>query len=399
MKKINYNSKEKLYKINSKHYIFSNVYICYLLMAVSFVFLLASIYLISSSVVLFGKKIDVTYNEVGKADYTVYLNENNHYTTNHLESGMKYIGSLINTVNTRFNYQFYTDKNIDFSYKYKINGKLVIYDKKDDNKIFYTKEEELVPEVLDNICSNNIVINQLADIDYEKYNDYVNTYKKDYGVDVGAKLVVSMNVELLGIDSDSKNDLFKTSDLQITIPLTEKAVEISIDTKNIDNEDYLVSDINTGITSPYLLVIGIVCFIAAVVEFLYGEKLYKLYVKDNIYNITVDKILKEYDKLIVNGEVSIDEANFTNKIYPDTFIEMVDASERLQSPILYYEVVPNEKCFFIIIKDKDLYKFRISKSYLEKEEVYRNLDNVGSSKYTLNHILKNGKKIKISEKE
>ena len=398
MSKINYNSKEKLYKINKKHYIFNNVYICYLLVAVSFVFLLASIYLISSSVVLFGKKIDVTYNEIGKADYTVYLNNNNYYNSNYLESGMKYIGSLINTVNTRFNYQFYTDKNIDYSYKYKINGKLVIYDKNDESKVFYTKDEELVGEIVDNINSNNIVINQSADVDYDKYNKYVESYKKDYGVDVAAKLVVSMNIELLGIDSESKNDLFKTNDLQITIPLTEKAVEISIDTKNIDREDYLISNINTGITNPYLLVIGIVCFIAAVVEFIYGEKLYKLYLKDNIYNVTVDKILKEYDKIIVNGEVSIDEANFTNKIYPETFIEMVDASERLQSPILFYEVVPNEKCFFVIIKDHDLYKFRISKSFLEKEELYRNIDTLSSSKYTLNHILKNGKKIDIQDK-
>ena len=125
---------------------------------------------------------------------------------------------------------------------------------------------------------------------------------------------------------------------------------------------------NKGISSPYLLVIGIICFIAAVVEFIYGDKLYKLYVKDNIYNITVDKILKEYNKLIVNGEVSIDENKFTNKIYPETFIELVDASERLQSPILFYEVVPNEKCFFIIIKDNDLYKFRISKNCLDLSE-------------------------------
>ena len=398
MSKINYNSKEKLYKINSKHYIFNNVYISYLLLIVSFIFLLASIYLISSSVVLFGEKIDLTYNEIGKADYTVYLNKNNHYDTNYLESGMKYIGSLINTVNTRFNYQFYTDKNIDFSYKYKINSKLVIYDKNDSNKIFYTKEEVLVPEVVDNITSNNVVINQLADIDYKKYNQYLESYKKDYGVDVSGKVVVSMNVDLLGIDSESKNDLLKNNELQITIPLTEKAVEITIDTKNIDKKDYLVSDMNKGISSPYLLVIGIVCFIAAVVEFIYGEKLYKLYVKDNIYNITVDKILNEYDKLIVNGEVSIDENKFTNKIYPETFVEMVDASERLQSPILFYEVVPNEKCFFIIIKDNDLYKFRISKSYLEREEVYRNIDAFSSGKYTLNHILKNGKKINIKDK-
>ena len=398
MKKINYNSNEKLYKINNKNNIFNNVYISYLLLGVSFVFLLVSIYLIGSSVVIFGKKIDITYNEIGKADYTVYLKNNNFYDNSKLDSGMKYVSSLINTVNTRFNYQFYTDKNIDYSYKYKINSKLVIFDKKDNNKIFYTKEEVLVPEVVENFNSNNIVINQLADIKYDHYKSYVDKYEKDYNVDVDGKVIVSMNVELLGIDSESKNDITKTNELQITIPLTNEAIDITIDSKNIDNKDYIVSNLKPGITNVYYLILGIVCFVAAVFEFIYGEKLYKIYVKGNIYNITVNRILNEYDKLIVNGNVSIDEANFTNKIYPETFIELVDASKRLNSPILFYEVVPNEKCFFIIIKDHDLYKFRISKSYLEKEEVYRNIDTIGDVKYTLNHILKNGKKIKIDDK-
>lgn len=398
MRKINYNSKEKLYKINNRNNVFNNVYISYLLLGVSFIFLLISIYLISSSVVLFGKKIDVTYTEIGKADYTVYLNSNSYYNSNYLDSGMKYIGSLINTVNTRFNYQFYTDKNIDFSYKYKVNSELVIYDKVDNNKIFYTKEDVLVPEVVENFNSNNIVINQIVDIDYNKYNLYVESYKKDYGVDVLGKVIVSMDVELLGIDEESKGNITKTNDLQITIPLTEQAIDITIDSDNIDNEDYLVSDLRPGVSNLYLLTLGIICFAAAVVEFIYGEKLYRIYVKGNIYNITVNRILKEYDKLIVNGDVSIDENNFENKIYPETFIELVDASERLNSPILFYEVVPNEKCFFVIIKDHDLYKFRISKSYLEKEEIERNLDTISDVKYTLNHILKNGKKIKLDDK-
>ena len=251
MKKINYNSNEKLYKINNKNNIFNNVYISYLLLGVSFVFLLVSIYLIGSSVVIFGKKIDITYNEIGKADYTVYLKNNNFYDNSKLDSGMKYVSSLINTVNTRFNYQFYTDKNIDYSYKYKINSKLVIFDKKDNNKIFYTKEEVLVPEVVENFNSNNIVINQLADIKYDHYKAYVDKYEKDYKVDVDGKVIVSMNVELLGIDSESKNDITKTNELQITIPLTNEAIDITIDSKNIDNKDYIVSNLKPGITNVY----------------------------------------------------------------------------------------------------------------------------------------------------
>ena len=47
---------------------------------------------------------------------------------------------------------------------------------------------------------------------------------------------------------------------------------------------------------------------------------------------------------------------------------MVDASQTLNSPILYYEVIKNEKCFFVIIKDDTMYKYRVSKAYLEKKE-------------------------------
>ena len=44
---------------------------------------------------------------------------------------------------------------------------------------------------------------------------------------------------------------------------------------------------------------------------------------------------------------------------------MVDASINENSPILFYEVIPNEKSFFIIAKDKTLYKYRLSKVELE----------------------------------
>ena len=47
---------------------------------------------------------------------------------------------------------------------------------------------------------------------------------------------------------------------------------------------------------------------------------------------------------------------------------MVDASQNLKSPILFYEVIKGEKCFFVIIKDDTLYKYRLTKAYLEREK-------------------------------
>lgn len=96
-------------------------------------------------------------------------------------------------------------------------------------------------------------------------------------------------------------------------------------------------------------------------------KLIKEYNSFNIYNNTVNRILRDYDRLIVNGQVTLDESKYSNVVIPETFEEMVDASQNLKSPILFYEVIKGEKCFFVITKDDTLYKYRLTRAYLEKK--------------------------------
>ena len=73
-------------------------------------------YLLFDSVSINGKKINVRYNEIGTADYTVYLKDNNYYETDYLKSGMKYVASLIKTINTKFNYEVHSNQNVNYSY-------------------------------------------------------------------------------------------------------------------------------------------------------------------------------------------------------------------------------------------------------------------------------------------
>ena len=102
---------------------------------------------------------------------------------------------------------------------------------------FVTVQDEDIP-ILSYEIKNGKVIKEnnyrdfLDEITSILARKYVDSYKKDYGVDVSGKVVVTMNVELLGIDEESKSNITKTNDLQITIPLTKNATEISIDTNN-----------------------------------------------------------------------------------------------------------------------------------------------------------------------
>ncbi len=369
-KEIQYFSTDKMYTLNDKN---KKIPITKLIF---YVILLISIIVFSMGIIeliktFTGSRKDnvVAYSENGKADYTVYLKENSYYNTKYLNSGMQYVASLINTINADFKYELHSDKNINFDYKYKIIGTLQIFNKTDPSKVLYTKDNVLLDEVKNSSASNNLVINENVNIDYEEYNNYVNSYKREYGLTVDSRLIITMNIDVDGEYSDDVEKIDKSNKLQITVPLSEQTLDITIDTANIDNSSNLSSKNGSRIDFSKML-LGVVLVFISGIGFIGSKKIYEKYKIGNIYTITLNKILKDYDQLIVNGTVSIKEDKYTNIVYPESFEEMVDASINLQIPILYYDVIPGEKSFFIMTNNDTLYKFRLTKAYLEKE-MYR----------------------------
>lgn len=366
-KEVKYFSTDKLYKVPKKRKLKIKGWLCFLLIP-SIILLFASLLLIKNSVQLNGKIINVGYNEIGNADYKVYLKENNYYDKKFLNSGMQYVANIISSINSKFNYEIHADENMNFNYKYKITGELIISDPVDTNKILHTKTYNLLEEKEEQTNSNNFVINKDVDIDYDYYNNYVNSYKRDYGLSVNSKLIITMDINVNGIYKEKEEQINRNQKLQISIPLSEQTLSINILSDKINENGNLSTPVKASIKNKVLFFIAIVILIISIIGLGLAIYLFLQTIKKNIYNITVNKILKDYDRIIVNGDVEINESKFLNKIYPKTFQEMVDASQTLNSPILYYEVIPNEKCFFVIIKDDTMYKYRLTKAYLEKKE-------------------------------
>ncbi len=366
--KIKYFSTDKMYRIN--HFSrgrFNLKTIAYGMLVFTFLILVTGVFLINSSLDKDGNKSGVGYSENGNADYTVYLKDNTFYDSKYLSSGMQYVASLINTINTKFNYEIHSDKNVDYKYTYRIMGNLQIMDPTDHTKILYTKEETLLKETTEEVNSNNFVINEDIIVDYDKYNSLVNAYKREYGLSVDSELILTMYIKVDGVSDITSDNINKNNKLQISIPLSEQTVDISIDTKSITNSGYLTAGKGFVIKSYFLYIMGIIVIILSILCLIIAVLLLKEYSSYNIYNNTVNRILKDYDRLIVTGQVTIDESKYNNIVIPETFEEMVDASQNLKSPILFYEVIKGEKCFFVIIKDDTLYKYRLTRAYLEKK--------------------------------
>lgn len=362
MKEIEYENQDKKYyvKNTSNKKKFKN----YAVIIAVILLILGGILIISSI-----SKIDsISNSEIGDIDYTVYLKDNDFYANKYLKKGdsaaNNYIASLINTVNLNFKYDNRFSDAVDYEYEYKIDGKILVTDKYDNSKVLYSKDEVFVDTKKASGSNNMFSINESVDIDYEKYNAYVSAFKQAYALDVDSNLVITMNITQRGTYNE-KQISNKVSTLTTSIPLTKNTIDISINTNRLSNNFEIPID-ESIINNKYVFIIGVViCSISVLsilVIILSGGK------KNDIYRREINRILKNYDRLIVtSSQPNIDESNYKNKVRVMSIEELIDVNELTNEPIVYYEVEPDQKSYFIILKQDTLYKLTISRAYLEKQ--------------------------------
>ena len=174
-KGLKYFSTDKVYHVNGKKFISAHI-MSYMLLVIGLFIGLVSVYFLNNGINLSRKTPTVNYNEKGKADYKVFLKQNNYYDSKYLDSGMQYVANLINTVNTKFNYEIESEDTIDYKYDYRIIGNLQILDSNDDSKVIYDKEYNLVERTSKAEKTDHLNIDEAFDVDYDKYNSY------DYGI-------------------------------------------------------------------------------------------------------------------------------------------------------------------------------------------------------------------------
>ena len=322
--------------------------------------LIIGIVLIFSSI---SKISTIGNRESGNVDYKVYLKDNDFYQNKYLGKGMQYIASLINTVNVSFNYSNNYSSVIDYEYDYTVTGKILVTDKYDNSKVLYEKEEVLVENKHGNGKDDGFTLLEDLDIDYDKYNSYVTTFKDTYQLDVDSNLIITMTINHKGTYND-KNISNKSSQLNISIPLTKNTIDITMNTSSLDsNIDIAIDEsvVSNKVTFTLGIILGGLSLLSILILILSKDS------KNDIYKREINRILKNYDRLIItSSQPSIDETNYKNIIRVMTIEELIDVTEISNEPIIYYEVVPNEKSYFIVLKQDSLYKLTISRAYLEK---------------------------------
>lgn len=312
------------------------------------------------------KLAPINYKQKSNVDYKVYLNENNFYEQEYLEMNKAYVASLIKYIDVNFNYDFNIASlsNIDFDYK--IIGELVI-ENNGGTKRYFEKEYTLLESKKKKMIESNVLnIKENIQIDYSYYNILANSFRSTYGVDTNSYLNLYLDVKCRTNEKLNYN-INENNKVLLKIPLSEKAIEITFD-QNGGEITKQVIPVGEVIFNKKYLVLEIVFLLISTLFFVKSMKYITSIMKSETkYDKFVKKVLKEYDRLIVETNTYVNFSS-NNIIEVKSFTELLDVRDNLKAPILYYNITKHQKGIFYIKNDNDIYLLTIKDIDLEKNK-------------------------------
>ena len=332
--------------VGARHFNFTSR-VCTLVALILLFLVMAIVFLFKSIGYELGNS--TTYSEYTSNNYSVCTKEIGVYDDNCMEKDLDYISSIVKTIHASFNYEALYSREISIDSNYYIIGRLKIYDKDNVSHIRYTREDSFLDSTKLKVQDDVVSFSTNVVVDFESYKQFVEDYMKKTGVLSGAELEVSLYLE---------NDGVSRKISYINIPLTEETFMIT--SSNLDNQNQLVifNDKKKTLDPFYMFIFG-VCLITDILLFIYLVNfIYMVSHLDNKYNRELKKILKTYDKIIVNatGEYKIPEEARIIEVL--SFKELLDARNSLEKPIVY-ERVNNVKCRFYLEDDNIVYIYKM----------------------------------------
>ena len=315
----------------------------------------------------------VKFRENNTIDYKVYLKENEFYDTPYLDKGMIYVASLIDKIQLSFNYDFDIDTNVDLDFNYKVLGDLVISSVNGATN-FFKKTYTLLDTETAKIDDKNVYnLDKDLEIDYDYYNRLANNFRNQYGVDTNSYLKVYLQVDKTG-GNDKDINIKDSATSEITIPLSEKAIEINFDSKDTNLIKNIMTDKKLIFDSKIFIVECILFIISAIFLLKIIKLLLRLNNRKSPYDTILEKILREYDRLIVETTTGID-MDKSHIISINKFQELLDVRDNLKLPIMYYNIASHQKCYFYIKDNDDVYVYYLKAVDLEDKTVSRSVLN------------------------
>ena len=299
---------------------------------------------------------EINYKESGNTSYKVYLNQNDYYSEEFLGEGMQYISSIINNVTVDYKYSIDYDTDKKFDINRKVVANIKITDSDDNNKVIYTKQEELLNDNYKD--SKDINLSDQLKINYGKYNQLTNEFKTNYGINADCNLVVDYIVDYKSTDKE----ITQSKVMTMTIPLSKQMIVINKSNDINESSSYIgetkESFINKLMFVLAILFISLVLVCVCILVYLVKKRIKK----ESKYDRYIAKLLKEYDTYITESkETQLDDKK--NIIKTTSFKELLDVRNNLDRPIIYDKVNNNQSRFIIVANE--IYIFEVNREDMD----------------------------------
>lgn len=289
----------------------------------------------------------VNYTEDSNLNYKVIYKDNNFFNDGIQTANNKYIASLIDYVKADFKYSIsFLEKNINYSYKYKIVANVKVLDNEDKEKIY--EENDVIFESGMIKGSGTTNIDKSVDIDYNKYNDLINNFTNTYSLkDADSKLNVSMYIELNSYGNNGIEEVNKKAVVSLSMPLTKRTTGIDLSNELTKSKDRKIL-IKSTTDYSHLLVIGIMGVVFSLIEIgvliFYRKKTRTI---KNIYEREIKKLQNTYQGYVQKISSKY-EIGASQVIKVESFNDMLEIKDTLKTPILMLENEAKDGTFFII---------------------------------------------------
>lgn len=307
----------------------------------------------------------ITYTEKSNLDYRVYLKPNHTYDQPYLDKNMLYIASLIDNINIDFTYDFSIAEQSNIDFTYSIYGKLIIADESGQNTYFEKEYNLLEEQNVDLLNGKEKRISENISVNYDYYNDLANDFKMSYGVDTESYLKVSLKINKKS-EEESDFSLNDSDELSLTIPLSEKSLDIKMDYNEINETNSIIAKSHVSIRDMKWIITAAIFFLLSIIYIIKLARLLSLLgTKKSNYDKYINRILVEYDRLVVETLSCPDLAEY-NVVKIKRFEELLDVRDNLKLPIMYYNLIKHQKSYFYVKHGEDIYLLTVKAVDMEK---------------------------------
>lgn len=329
-----------------------------ILATLTIIFIVIALIFISKYYIL-NKKYSIAYTENSNISYGVNLIENEFYKTNHLGENIDVISSLIKDIDVEFKYNLNLSEDVDYYYSYKVLATIELKEKSKTNLI-YSDEQVAINKERQEGTSKRLEIVEKMNLSYNDYNNQINKLIEEYKLsNTESELSLTMQLNVVNKATNEKINK-QTNVMTINIPLDTKTVEITVNENVKDSKGEIVIKSNDVEASKKYLVFGITMLVCGVVTFIsFMKYISKTRSAEKMYEDELKKILFDYKSYVqrINTPINYKEYKI---IKIDSFTELMQMREEIQSPILMYTEKSNLKTIFMIIKEDMLFTYVIS---------------------------------------